>query len=294
MENKYNYINLQRKVKFSEEMNDFSVFADKKGDSLDEQEDKFKAIVIEVDETQNEDDTISLSSQESSLDDGTRSSPASTILRPRSGKEYKMVERRYTGTDSFTTSPVPTPTSPSGASVFTFDISVSASPSQQSICSHDQESLALSKVSRSDSIAPKLPERVSPYKPYVNITPPSSPLKNSSNTISEGERQLVYAEIDLSLPTRTTRKSRKASMKSQKSFGSNVEYALIDMEATQAIQRAGREHAQTRVDSGSLGRVDRKSSMSSFRERKPSNSSPSPTFRDRKYSSSSSDSGHGE
>jgi hypothetical protein len=48
----------------------------------------------------------------------------------------------------------------------------------------------------------------------------------------------------------TTTNTRKASMKSQKSFGSNVEYALIDMEATQAIQRAGREHAQTRVDNG--------------------------------------------
>jgi hypothetical protein len=273
----------------------FFVFTEKKGESLEEQEDKFKAIVIEVEESQNEDDTISLSSQESSLDDGTRSSPASTILRPRFGLEYKVVERRYTGTDSFTTSPIPTPTSPSGASVFTFDISVSASPSQQSICSsHDQESLTLSKVSRSGSITPKLPERVSPYRPYINITPPSSPLKSSSNTISEGERQLVYAEIDLSHPTRTIRKSRKASMKSQKSFGSNVEYALIDMEATQAIQRAGREHAQTKVDSVSLGRVDRKPSMSSFRERKPSNSSPTPTFRDRKYSCSSSDSGHGE
>jgi hypothetical protein len=31
----------------------------------------------------------------------------------------------------------------------------------------------------------------------MNITPPSSPLKSSSNTISEGERQLVYAEMGL-------------------------------------------------------------------------------------------------
>ena len=246
--------------------------------------------MIEVDETKNDDDTLSLSSQDSSLDEATRTSPASTILRPRTGKEYKMLERVYTGTDSFTTSPVPTPTSPSGTSVFTFEV-LSDSPSQQSIYSHDKES----KTSRSDDYPPKVPERLSPYRAYVNITPPSSPLKTSSTTLqSDGDRQLIYAEIDLTLPTKSTRKaSRKQSMKSQKSIGSNVEYALIDMEATQAIQLAGREHALTREDShgGSLRRVDRKASLSSFRERKTSTSSPSPTYRDRTVSSSSSDSG---
>ncbi|XP_063444583.1 uncharacterized protein LOC134725030 [Mytilus trossulus] len=278
---------------------DLSVWVKKSSDSgktesVEEQEEKFKAIVIEVDETQHEDDTMSLSSQESSLDDGTRSSPASTILRPRSGKEYKMIERIYTGTDSFTTSPVPTPTSPSGTSVFTFD-NFSASPSTQSIYSHDKESLATSKGSRHDDNPPKVPDRVSPYRAYVNITPPASPLKNSITTLqSESERQLIYAEIDLTLPTKTSRKTRKPSMKSQRSLGNNVEYALIDMEATQAIQSAGREHARTREDSSSLRRVDRKASLSSFRDRKASASSPSPTFRERKYSSSSSDSGHGE
>ena len=65
------------------------------------------------------------------------------------------------------------------------------------------------------------------------------------------ERQLNYADIDLTLPTRASRKSlRKASQKSIKiPKTETIDYAMIDMEATVAIQRAGQEHKMSRVDS---------------------------------------------
>lgn len=53
-----------------------------------------------------------------------RSSPASAILRPRSGKEYQKIQRRRTiktTDDNTTTSPLATPQSPVDSSVFTFD-----------------------------------------------------------------------------------------------------------------------------------------------------------------------------
>ncbi|XP_033753145.1 uncharacterized protein LOC117336640 [Pecten maximus] len=227
-------------------------------------EDQFQALVVEVEEDCDQDDTISMSSLDSSLpscdEGGIRTSPASTLLRPRSGKEYKMVERRRPHNDSLSSSPAQTPQSPSGDTVFTFE---SCSPSQTSVYSRERESPNVPKFSRTDSsVSSRIHERFSPPRTYMNIdmTPPSSPLYSMSLPPELIEPQLNYAEIDLSHSsnTRASKKSRKASQKSLKS--NTIEYAMIDMEATVAIQRAGREHVQSREDS--LRRADKKLSLS--------------------------------
>ncbi|OWF47777.1 uncharacterized protein LOC110453936 [Mizuhopecten yessoensis] len=234
-------------------------------------EDKFLALVVEVEEECDQDDTISMSSLDSSLpscdEGGIRTSPASTLLRPRSGKEYKMVERRRPLNDSLSSSPAQTPQSPSGDTVFTFE---SCSQSQTSVYSRERESPNVPKFTRTDSsVSSRIHERFSPPRTYMNIdmTPPSSPLYSMSMPPELIEPQLNYAEIDLSHSsnTRASKKSRKASQKSLKS--NTIEYALIDMEATVAIQRAGREHMQSREDS--LRRSDKKLSLSN-KEHKPS------------------------
>ena len=164
----------------------------------------------------------------------------------------------------------PTPKSTSGMSVFTFD----TSPSQNSLCyeNHRYENTpqtpSVPKLYRADSstsskllerISPPrsyLFDRVSPPKTYINIdmTPPQSPQYQPP---LETEPQLNYAEIDLSHTNtssfRKSLKGRKPSLRSIKP-PCNIEYAMIDMEATQAIQRAGREHAINRSDSNSLRR----------------------------------------
>ncbi|XP_069122722.1 uncharacterized protein [Argopecten irradians] len=231
-------------------------------------EDKFQALVVEVEEDCEQDDTISMSSLDSSLpscdEGGVRTSPASTLLRPRSGKEYKMVERRRPHNDSLSSSPAQTPQSPSGDTVFTFE---SCSPSQTSVYSRERESPNVPKFTRTDSsVSSRIHERFSPPRTYMNIdmTPPSSPLYSMSLPPELIEPQLNYAEIDLSHSSnRASKKSRKASQKSLKS--NTIEYAMIDMEATVAIQRAGREHVQSREDS--LRRADKKLSLSN-REQK--------------------------
>ncbi|XP_060080120.1 uncharacterized protein LOC132559511 [Ylistrum balloti] len=226
-------------------------------------EDKFQALVVEVEEDCEQDDTISMSSLESSLpscdEGGVRTSPASTLLRPRSGKEYKMVERRRPHNDSLSSSPAQTPQSPSGDTVFTFE---SCSPSQTSVYSRERESPNVPKFTRTDSsVSARIHERFSPPRTYMNIdmTPPSSPHYSMSLPPELIEPQLNYAEIDLSHSsnTRASKKSRKVSQKSLKS--NTIEYAMIDMEATVAIQRAGREHVQSREDS--LRRADKRLSL---------------------------------
>ncbi|KAJ8318104.1 hypothetical protein KUTeg_003195 [Tegillarca granosa] len=243
------------------ELNDKS-----KQESVEEQEAKFKALIIEVEEGI-EDDNVSLYSTDSSItsEDAIRCSPASTLLRPRSGREYKVIERRITASDSMPSSPAPTPTSPSAGSVFTFE-QMSCSPSQVSVycSSRDGESPGGPAVLRSESIYSRISERISPQRMYVNVdmTPPTSPL-GLSLPADHNEHQLNYAQIDLSQPSR--RKSRKSSQRIQKS--NTIEYALIDMKATEAMRKAGKEHALSREDT--LRRSDRYNSTSSC-SRQPS------------------------
>ena len=92
---------------------------------------------------------LSLSSQSScqslrSFDDGViRSSPATTVLRPRSGRDYQVVERRRVGSESFSSSPATH--SPTYSTVFTYETSSLAQKSPASVSvsswhSHDRQS----------------------------------------------------------------------------------------------------------------------------------------------------------
>ncbi|XP_046330151.2 uncharacterized protein LOC124113708 [Haliotis rufescens] len=92
----------------------------------------YSALVVSVDDLNDKLDAISVSSHESSdnhsirSEDTVRSSPASTILRPRSGRDYQFVERRHTASESCTSSPQ-TPYSPSSGTVFSFESTMSNS-----------------------------------------------------------------------------------------------------------------------------------------------------------------------
>ena len=80
---------------------------------------------------------LSLSSQgscqslHSSEDSVIRSSPAATVLRPRSGRDYQVVERRRVGSDSFSSSSVAH--SPIQSTVFTYETSSLALKSPASL-----------------------------------------------------------------------------------------------------------------------------------------------------------------
>ncbi|KAL5018490.1 hypothetical protein ScPMuIL_004212 [Solemya velum] len=282
-------------------------------------EPKFSTLVVEVGECDTQLDNISISSTSSSTlsEETVRSSPASTILRPRSGKNYQMVERRRLVTDSPDSSPSPgiTPNSPSNGSFFTFDLSTS--PSKLSVMSKEAESPCPHPPVRLSSLPGyvKSMEAIgSPKLMYMNVdmTPPPSPLVLSSLPVSERmERQLNYAEIDLSLPPRKQIGRVKKPVKKTTSKKKVIAYAMIDMVATAAAQKAGKEHAQSRADSlsrqhsqlsvaqsqGETTRKlttvsvphDRKSSVSSSttKERKYSSN-----FEDRKQSTCSSDRKH--
>lgn len=230
--------------------------------TVDDQDSRSTALVVELDAESPTDDNVSLSSYTDSIssDNARRNSPAYTYMRPRSGNCYIMLERKRPLNESVSSSPSQTPHSPSmNSSVFTFD-----QVSQFSSFSRERDSPNLPKFSRSESMHSRFSERASSQKmSFMNIdlTPPSSPPFSQSLSLpaEQLERQLNYAEIDLR--ERPTRKSRKASQKSLKMQKStSIEYAMIDMEATIAIQRAGQEHKMSRVDS--LKRSDQKLSLS--------------------------------
>lgn len=247
-------------------------------------------LVVDVTEP-TDTDSLSVSSLDSYnclSEDVVRSSPASTILRPRSGKEYQQVERRRTHDGSTATSPLTTPQSSANGSVFTFDNVATASlVSGQS----DPQSPRLLKgppQSEQASICPSVySENVqSPRALYMNIdfsemSPPESP-GPVLVSLEQVDPMLNYAEIDLSDTGRSENQSRKlnyaemdlsntGSEKRSNSFRQTkkgkkvpepipIEYSMIDMVATKAAQKARKEHAQNR--DGSLRR-ERYSSLSS-------------------------------
>lgn len=210
-------------------------------------------------------ETQSLSSYGSADTTSTRSddhkaSPASTTLRPRFGKEYKKLDRRKLADElsigGYATDGLRTPGSPSVASsVFTFD-TTSLSSRMSSISGY---SLGNDSPRSPPHIGP--PPR-SPAQPpgrmphdYVNVcmprtdsprfwdmTPPGSP-RSLSGASEQSNPLLNYAEIDLSQTVGDPTRPRKP-MRS-----SDIEYAMIDMVATAAASRAGKEHAQLREDS---------------------------------------------
>ncbi|XP_045213792.2 uncharacterized protein LOC123564348 [Mercenaria mercenaria] len=267
-------------------------------------ETKSSTLVVDISDL-GETDSISLSSLDSYChgEEVVRSSPASTILRPRSGKEYQKIERRRT-VDESSTSPLTTPQSPATGSVFTFDnygtVSLSSGVSGQG----EQHSPKVIKPSQSEQVsmcaASLRSESVqSPRALYMNIdftdfTPPESPLlppctasqpmdqmepmlnyaeidlsESGRNDSSAQLRKLNYAEMDLSSPDTSRFASVRQTKKGKKTPEPvPIEYSMIDMVATRAAQKARKEHAISR--DGSLRR-DRfqsvPSSMFSTKER---------------------------
>lgn len=237
-------------------------------------------------------DKLSDSSLDSSVygEETVRSSPASTILRPRSGKEYQKIERRRTmetTDDSTTTSPLTTPQSPAGGSVFTFDTTFINSTS---CAGGELQSPKYSKLSQAELVSMCMSLRSdsvqSPRVMYMNIdmSPPESPLPTSLSFPAEQlEPQLNYAEIDLTESGRS--ESLLQSKRSRRTTEPSLtEYSMIDMVATRAASKARKQHVLNRE--GSLHR-DR-SSISSYSAKERLGSLTLPSKADKKQSTSSS------
>jgi hypothetical protein len=260
-------------------------------------ETKSSTLVVDISDV-GEGDSISLSSLDSycHCEEVVRSSPASTILRPRSGKEYQKIERRRT-IDESSASPLTTPQSPATGSVFTFDNFGTASLSSGVSGQGDPQSPKMFKLSHSEQVslctASLRSECLqSPRALYMNIdftegSPPESPLlpSSSGSQFDQMESSLNYAEIDLSESgkndnasqlrklnyaemdlTTTSDSPRFASVRQTKKGKKTpepvpIEYSMIDMVATRAAQKARKEHAISR--DGSLRR-DRFQSVPSF------------------------------
>ena len=191
-------------------------------------------------------------------------SPASTTLRPRSGKEYKKLDRRKLAEDlNIPLEELLPPKSPSvSSSVFTFDSTTSlrASPASAYSCGEDSPNMLSQHrdyVNRSESLRSS---DACHHRDYVNHSESlrsSEACQNrdyvnhsdslrSSDTSPPGsctclatEALLNYAEIDLS-----DSESSRAPGRS----GNEIEYAIIDMVATVTASRVGKEHAQLRED----------------------------------------------
>lgn len=164
---------------------------------------------------------------------------AATTMRPRFGREYHRPDRRHL-VDATPPPPASASSSASASSVFTFDVgSVASSSSRLSDCSTDTES-------------PRSPPHV-----YMNICfarrsgspvildPVPPPLTSATSTATDNAALLNYAEIDLS----GGNASSSSSTSRHRSSTGRVEYAMIDMVATTAAARAGKEHARQREDS---------------------------------------------
>ena len=255
-------------------------FSVKPEESLQKQETKISTLVVDLTDIVDDADSPSISSLDSSIhgEETVRSSPASTILRPRSGKEYQKVERRRTletTDDSAATSPLTTPQSPAGGSVFTFDTPFIGSES----CFGELQSPKFSKLSQAElasmSISLRSDSVQSPRVMYMNIdlSPPESPLPSAMSMPAEQlEPQLNYAEIDLTEAGRS--ESLRQNKRSKRTTEPTpIEYSMIDMVATRAASKARKQHALNR--DGSLHRDRSSISIQSAKERMGSLSVPS-------------------
>lgn len=191
-----------------------------------------------------------------------KASAATTVLRPRFGKEYKKLDRKklVEELNSMGLGSPKTPNSPSvgvgtSASVFTFDVS--------STSSHMSGLSGLSSVGDDSPRSPSLasstysgsrcrehdyvnlgvhPRDLADSPRFMDMTPPGSPRSFSSE---QSNPMLNYAEIDFS----GAKTSDKKPVRRTISKGSDIDYAMIDMVATVAAQKVGKEHAQSREDS---------------------------------------------
>lgn len=181
----------------------------------------------------------------------TFGSSAMTTLRPRYGVEYQRVDRRRTAVDangedwSTSSTPQPSPYSVASSSVFTFDASSSGGeevsaptpPRQRFAGATEPSYVNLSPRNGSDSTAIVL-----------DAILPTSTRRCSS----AGSGEVNYAQIDLSSVTRSPMVRRPVEKVEP------TAYAVIDLVATAAAARTGREHAWLRQD-----RLHRRSSRRS-------------------------------
>ncbi|XP_041364273.1 LOW QUALITY PROTEIN: uncharacterized protein LOC121379688 [Gigantopelta aegis] len=244
-------------------------------------------LVVSVDdliELYDSEDHISISSRDSDTH-SIRSSPASTILRPHSGLNYQMIDRRPAVSESEPSSPR-TPYSPSTATVFSFDSEASFSSSNTSSTKTNTQVLLPSaqQIREMELSRVKLYSRetspeanfMSVHHGYLNIgvshvqqardsdsetrslslsreTSPKVPSHVPTSLSLPAEqvnRQLNYLEIDLSPPANPPKKHKKPVPKKVTA----IEYAQIDMVATKGLSKASLEHAQSRKDTDSLRR----------------------------------------
>ena len=181
------------------------------------------------------------------------SSPATaTTLRPRFGKEYQRVERRRLVENNVTPSPGP-PSTTSSSTVFTFDVTSMASSSRQSFisdCSTDNDS-PRSPMLRGHADHPVymnigFPNGRSGSPVIVEHRPPSA----LSYAAEQSNALLNYAEIDLRHTNgKSSSNGESGTPRHKRPQTERVEYAMIDMVATAAASRVGKEHARQREDS---------------------------------------------
>lgn len=166
--------------------------------------------------------------------------PGTTTLRPRSGREYQVVERRRTPSDSCASSPhtpqtPQTPYSPSSvAYVFTFDSPSTSGASAACPCPHVESNTVCTCPHSPRSHLPSVSSEVpTPHSSQVPKSPGLLP-------IEQAEPQLNYAVIDLtSVPKDKIRKRHKVQR------AATIEYAKIDMVATRAVQKAAQHREDT-------------------------------------------------
>ena len=209
-------------------------------------------------------------------------SPASTTLRPRSGKEYKKLDRRKLAEDlNIPLEELLPPKSPSvSSSVFTFDSATSlrASPASAYSCGEDSpnmlsqhrdyvnrsESLRSSDachhrdyVNRSESLRSS---DACHHRDYVNHSESlrssdachhrdyvnHSESLRSSDTSPPGSCTCLATEALLNYAEIDL--SDSESSRAPGRSGNEIEYAIIDMVATVTASRVGKEHAQLRED----------------------------------------------
>ncbi len=197
-----------------------------------------------------------------------KASAATTFGRPRFGKEYKKLDRKklVEELNSMGLGSPKTPNSPSvgvgaSASVFTFDVSSTSShmsglsglssvgddsPRSPSIASSTYSSSAggagAATRKEHDYVNLGLPRELADSPRFMDMTPPGSPRSFSSE---QSNPMLNYAEIDFSGSAASDKKPFRRTV----SKGSDIDYAMIDLVATAAAQKVGKEHAQSREDS---------------------------------------------
>ena len=190
---------------------------------------------------------------------GPSGASATTMLRPRSAREYHHIvdRKRLLGDDcpsSGASSGSQTPASTSSQS------SPTKSPSslQANVFNFDPQNVK--KVQKqagggSDADSPlgfRDPDHV-----YMNLSFPKSPGRSGSPVVVDSSHRaaigntpdyanvvLNYAEIDLSRCKDSSGKKRSEKTLQK----SNIDYAMIDMVATAAVSRAGKEHMRHREE----------------------------------------------